>query len=942
MAATGEVELDLEGITVLFPFQPYDVQVNYMRAAVRALQRTSNALLESPTGTGKTLCLLCATLAWYVHNKPTAQLMPAGGELAKKRTIVYASRTHAQLAQVVREFKRTAYSRLCRMAILGSREHLCVNRDVMKLPTSAQQNGSCNALRASRSCRYFFGISQQLQHEERDVAMTGQGNVGLFDIEDLVKSGQKNAFCPYFYERELAASADIVFLPYTYVLDPSLAKQLPFELDNAILLLDEAHNIPGYLGSSTSITFAPADLPNAISDATRAYEAMLQDLQKRDADWTPNGPTAAAVLGGAADPNIIARAENVAALKVVLCNLEKEIEAFTWSGAGVEDGGDIALPGTFMREFLPRARIDERNVVEVLQAIDDALQALANTDTGARGLNKVRDFLSRVYDTSMDDAMVNEAFRFVVTKQRVREGRSRVYQRDAAVTRDVRVLGYWCLDTAVAMRLAVRQVSCMLLTSGTLSPMEHFAAELGVGFPIQHTGAHVVDESQVRALIMCRGPKNQILEGSYDFRNSQDYRLNLGLAIVNLVRVVPDGALVFFPSYAAMNATIEWWRTTPVEQNKTLWGMLADLKTLFVEPSDSSELPVTVQMFQAAVDEHKDGKGALLFAVARGKVSEGIDFADRHGRAVIMTGIPFANSADLEVKLKKRYFTSVADKRPRVNGKLFTGEDWYRNEALRTVNQCIGRVIRHKDDFGVVVLADNRFCRFEEAISPWMRRSLSVQAEFRDVYRAVVQFFAPRRAAAQPPARPQPAGNPNSSTAGLLTGLRGPSFVPDSAGAARLFAANAVTTAPTTDDTERIGVSTVNRVAAAPLGLVKAEVQRNGGASPPQSSSGQPGVPPLRRDPNKPIDAAEYTSHVRARLPPADYAKFKGALHDILKIVRVADKAQRSQQLAVAVDVIRTTLCTLSDGDQLVRDFGGFVPEGLRAEFAQLTRKRSR
>jgi len=80
-----------ENLNVMFPFKPYQCQIDFMTKVVRALKNGENALLESPTGTGKTLSLLCASLAWLKSVRGEG----GGQPTTKLPKVIYTSRTHS-------------------------------------------------------------------------------------------------------------------------------------------------------------------------------------------------------------------------------------------------------------------------------------------------------------------------------------------------------------------------------------------------------------------------------------------------------------------------------------------------------------------------------------------------------------------------------------------------------------------------------------------------------------------------------------------------------------------------------------------------------------------------------------------------------------------------------------------------------------------------------
>ena len=166
--------------------------------------------------------------------------------------IIYASRTHSQLTQAMRELKRTAYKHFKSVA-LGGREQLCINTEVLAEKTNSEIRAACKVKIDSKQCSYYTRVEKALERPEVVEA-------SVMDIEDLIRVGKKCGACPFYLSKQLVDTADIAFMPYNYLLDPKVRKANKLVLNNAVIILDEAHNIEKMCEESASVQITSTDI----------------------------------------------------------------------------------------------------------------------------------------------------------------------------------------------------------------------------------------------------------------------------------------------------------------------------------------------------------------------------------------------------------------------------------------------------------------------------------------------------------------------------------------------------------------------------------------------------------------------------------------------------------------------------------------------------------
>ncbi|XP_030874874.1 regulator of telomere elongation helicase 1 isoform X3 [Leptonychotes weddellii] len=437
--------------------------------------------------------------------------------------------------------------------------------------------------------------------------------------------------------------------------------------------------------------------------------------------------------------------EDIAKLKMILLRLEGAIDAVELPG----DHSGVTKPGSYIFELFAEAQITFQTKGCILDSLDQIIQHLAGRTglfTNTAGLQKLSDIIQIVFSADPAEGTPGSTVGLGVSQSyKVHIHPDASHQRKAqrsdawnttAARKQGKVLSYWCFSPGHSMRELVRQgVRTVILTSGTLAPVSSFALEMQIPFPVCLENPHVINKQQIWVGIVPKGPDGAQLSSAFDKRFSDACLSSLGKALGNIARVVPHGLLVFFPSYPVMEKSLEFWRAHDFARK------LEALKPVFVEPRSKGGFSEVVDAYCTRVAS-PGSSGASFMAVCRGKASEGLDFADMNGRGVIVTGLPYPPRMDPRVVLKMQFLDELKG-RGGPGGQLLSGHEWYRQQASRAVNQAIGRVIRHRQDYGAVFLCDHRFTHADARaqLPSWVRPHVKVYDSFGPVIRDVAQFF---------------------------------------------------------------------------------------------------------------------------------------------------------------------------------------------------------
>ena len=694
-----------------------------------------------------------AALAGF-SNSTVGGVAPGSGV----RKIIYAARTHSQLSQFVREVKRIpGVGPTVRLVALGGRKALCGNTTLRRKHKDERDlNDACLDLQkgcSSGSKRKEKGASScpLLVSREAVTTLSLHSLTEPTDIEEAATLGEASHACAYYASRQSLAAAQVVVLPYSMLLSTCTREAIGLSLQQSLVIVDEAHNLPEALRNIHSTRLSLPLVEAALGQLGRYVQKYQDRLAGRNL--------------------------------VYLGQLRKTLLAFKKHMQ--KQPADSQGKMLSVEDFLFRLRLQHTNFFKLLRYLEtsrlsqkllgfmnhEEIEGKSHGDTSSAEGDHLSKHVSAM-------SIVETFFEKLASTEN--EGKVVI---DEPSNRNSPAFRFVLFDPASFLAPVLKEAHAVALVGGTLRPFGHVASELLVDTEIQRLACeadaalsrasirsasykqinagftafscgHVVSPDRVFLQCLSRGPTGQKLDFRHANRGKGATINELGQILTRIMASVPSGGIVvFIASYSYEAQLVERWKSNGI------WDEMQKVSSLFREPMNSRDVDTTLKDYSRCAKS----KGALLLSVIGGKMSEGINFADDMARCVVVVGLPYPDKTDPELQEKM----AALD---RCQNHGITGKSYYQNLCMRAVNQSVrtnffhsnrffvglrrfldcflqvGRAIRHANDYAAIVLIDERYTTDSSvwrALPSWLTNSTSISrhGSFQEHEVALEKFF---------------------------------------------------------------------------------------------------------------------------------------------------------------------------------------------------------
>ncbi len=279
-------QITMENKDILFPHEKIrDSQHKLIKDIQKAVESKRSIIAHAPTGLGKTAAALSPALTHAIKNNLKVFF------LTSRHT------QHKIAIDTLRQIK-LKHNADIRIADIIGKKAICPVPGVETL-YSNEFTEYCKQQRKENKCEFYTNTKKGTKLTVMGQKVFEELNQTINSSDNVVDASAQERLCSYEITMELAKKANVIIADYYYIFNENISTgfflKTGTELENSIIIVDEAHNLPSRIRELASERLTTFMLKRAIKEArkhsytqTIKYLVMVQDaLNEISNDMTP-------------------------------------------------------------------------------------------------------------------------------------------------------------------------------------------------------------------------------------------------------------------------------------------------------------------------------------------------------------------------------------------------------------------------------------------------------------------------------------------------------------------------------------------------------------------------------------------------------------------------------------------------------------------------------